>query len=62
MKKLELKNLKVKKISNVEMANTKGGLQAMTAGTSGCCNGNSVWPVACTSMNWNCGEQFDVIF
>ena len=54
MKKLELKNLTVKKLSNEEQVNIKGGIAL--APTSGYCNANSVWPVACTSFAWACGK------
>ena len=56
MKKLELKNLTVKKLSKTEMSNTKGGLVDLGPATSGYCNDNSVWPVRCTSIAWNCGQ------
>lgn len=53
MKKLELKNLTVKKLNKEELVNTKGGNIPIPS-TSGYCNDNSVWPVACTSIAWKC--------
>ncbi|MDY0986622.1 hypothetical protein D3C87_2172060 [compost metagenome] len=52
MKKLELKNLTVKKLNKEELATVKGG--NIPAQTSGQCNQDSVWPVKCTSRAWNC--------
>jgi natural product precursor len=52
MKKLELKNLTIKKLSKGELEKTKGGNVPIE--TSGPCNANSVWPVACTSAAWAC--------
>jgi hypothetical protein len=62
MKKLALKNLTVKKLSNVEKANVNGGGGIRTSGpcnaastfpvncnTSGYCNDHSVFPVNCKS-------------
>ncbi|WP_291141641.1 hypothetical protein [Flavobacterium sp. UBA7680] len=53
MKKLELKNLTVKKLSKSELEKTRGGDQGKSQ-TSGVCNQASTWPVKCTSKAWNC--------
>lgn len=57
MKKLELKNLKVKKMSSNEQLNVKGGLTpAKSCGNSSCmsCNETSAWPISCSSMQFQC--------
>lgn len=54
MKKLELKNLTVKKLTKSELAKIKGGTEEEQVQTSGPCNQSSVWPVKCTSKAWNC--------
>lgn len=68
MKKLELKNLKVKKMSTAELTNVKGGLMmALDASDAAChttwvagpsCGDTkdaSQWPLSCgQSVNWGC--------
>ncbi|MFW0739923.1 hypothetical protein [Flavobacterium sp. T12S277] len=49
MKKLELKNLTVKKLAKNDLSKIKGGAE-----TSGWCNKNSIWPVPCSSAAWTC--------
>lgn len=55
MKKLELKNLKVKKLTTKEKSNVNGGGQP-TCDNSGCdsCNGTSAAPIRCFSTKWCC--------
>ena len=49
MKKLELKNLKVKALSKENLMKVKGGDEAKTnIKTSGHCNSISYWPVECS--------------
>lgn len=53
MKKLELKNLKVKALSKDEKGNVNGGRMPRTSGP---CNIASSWPVECTvTFGWRCG-------
>ena len=48
MKKLELKNLKVIKLSKEDKLKIKGGMKTgATACGSGCCHPQSEWPVEC---------------
>ena len=56
MKKLELKNLKVKKMTSEEQLNVKGGIITRSCGNSSCnsCNETSIQPIACSSMRWAC--------
>lgn len=53
MKKLELKNLTVKKLSKSEQTKVNGGRVPLR--TSGPCNDASAWPVRCSASeaNWN---------
>ena len=53
MKKLELKNLKVKKLTFTEKLNIQGGIKNSSTVT---CPGNtSDAPITCSSEKWNCG-------
>lgn len=65
MKKLELKNLKVKKMSTVELSNVGGGLRMASEAAchttwvvSPSCGDKdlvSQWPLSCgQSVNWGC--------
>ena len=56
MKKLELKNLKVVKMTNAEKKNVVGGTLARSCHNSGCmsCNESSAWPIKCSSFAWGC--------
>ncbi len=49
MKKLELKNLKVKALSKDEKSKINGGIQYETSKP---CNKYSVWPVECLFNPW----------
>lgn len=57
MKKLELKNLKVKTLTDQEKSNLKGGAIYRSCHNSGCmsCNTTSAQPIACSSFAWTCG-------
>lgn len=53
MKKLELKNLKVKKMTKEEQSNVKGGNSSgfnctWQGGTAACGNNPSQWPLSCS--------------
>ncbi|MFC4816307.1 MULTISPECIES: hypothetical protein [unclassified Flavobacterium] len=54
MKKLELKNLTVKKLTNEEKENINGGYLAKTNPSSKASNDSSCYPIACitTPSNW----------
>lgn len=54
MKKLELKNLTVKKLTNEEKTNINGGLIDKTNPSSKASNDSSCYPINCvtTPANW----------
>ena len=56
MKKLELKNLKVVKLTNEEKSKVNEGLKR-TCDNSGkmSCNETSAAPITCSSQAWACG-------
>ena len=53
MKKLELKNLKVKKIANTQLKEIKGGVLCLASpcenSAAMSCNTTSAWPINCNS-------------
>lgn len=58
MKKLELKSLKIKKMTVNEKLKVNGGLQKGTCDNSGdmSCNQTSAMPIRCGSYAWDCGN------
>ena len=57
MKKLELKNLKVKKLTAEEKITVNGGMKQGSARSEDmCCNYTSTFPVRCSSLIWDCSQ------